>query len=421
MNKRLISRLLIAIIATGAFAMMTACSSDEGPAIDPIDDTQAGEPTRLVLSSNESDMLEALSDFAFDTNTAISKQVSSQTGKPANYAYSPINLEMALSLLANGIEEPQRGTLVKILGLGNLADLNTLNTKLYNYLYDKTNGVQVSLANSVWYDDAYSMSYGYTDNMGAMYGLECFKKDFTSAKTTDEINSWLAQKTHNMISDVVKKDVLDNTDMLLFNAMYFFGRWDAKFDVSNTDRQRFNGVEKSQKVQTMHKKSLMAHSSANGWQMISEPFKTLTYECLFILPPSTDALQDFDADVLQSLMNDLRTREVTLSLPKFDIESHLNTADIIAKMGLPLKDLRLTPMGFPDSYYQNLSNMGQAAKIQVDEEGARLAAVTNYLQYSTGGTTEYEKVKIDFNRPFLFVVRHSNTGFILMMGQVCDI
>ncbi len=402
-------------------ATMTACSSEEKPTVDPIDDSLAAEPTKLKLSAGESAIVEVLSDFAFDTNSAVAKKAINNAGKPTNYAYSPLNHEMALCLLANGLDEPQRGELVRILGQKNLDDLNSLNTKLYKYLCDKGNGVVVSLANSVWYDNAYSLKSSYTDNMGTMYGLECFKKNFASAQTVDEINSWAAEKTHNMIDKVVNDDALGHTDMLLFNAMYFFGRWDDKFDIDKTDKQKFKGVTKSEKVHTMHKESVMVHSAVNGWQMVSESFKTLAYECLFILPPSTGALQDFDHEVFNSLIDNRRGREVTLSLPRFEIESKLRTADIIAEMGLPLNNLCLTPMGFPASYSQDLRNMGQATKIQVDEEGARLAAVTDFLCYATGNTPKYEQVKIDFNRPFIFVVRHCDSGAILMMGRVCDI
>ncbi len=121
-------------------ATMTACSSEEKPTVDPIDDSLAAEPTKLKLSAGESAIVEVLSDFAFDTNSAVAKKAINNAGKPTNYAYSPLNHEMALCLLANGLDEPQRGELVRILGQKNLDDLNSLNTKLYKYLCDKGNG-----------------------------------------------------------------------------------------------------------------------------------------------------------------------------------------------------------------------------------------------------------------------------------------
>ncbi|MBO5268243.1 MAG: serpin family protein [Muribaculaceae bacterium] len=417
------NRLLAAFFATCIMAMFASCSSEDEPVKnDPIDDSDAPEMTTLQLSTTESVLINTLSDMAFDMNSAIAKSGSGNGVKPENYAFSPLCLESTLSLLANSLDEPQRNKLVKLLGCDDLEKLNSLNAKLYKYLCDKGNGVQLSLANSVWYDDAFMLSKDYIADMGAMYGLETYRRDFSStAQTVNDINSWAAQKTDNMIKDVIDPTALSKSGIFMFNAVCFFGRWDEKFDIGKTDRQKFNGIMRSDKVNTMHREDLIVHSAADSWQMVMLPFKTLSYECLFILPPSTDALLRFDASVFNSLSDNRRLKRVNLSLPSFELESKVPVADVIADLGMPLTGLHFGATGLPASVTYDLSNMGQSARIQVDEEGARLAAVTNYLEYATGGTTEYEKVKIDFNRPFIFIVRHQQSGAILMMGQVCDI
>lgn len=59
----------------------------------------------------------------------------------------------------------------------------------------------------------------------------------------------------------------------------------------------------------------------------------------------------------------------------------------------------------------------QAVKIKVDETGAEAAAATGIgIEYS--GIPEYsEGVKQDFNRSFLYMIRETSTGSILLMGK----
>ena len=62
--------------------------------------------------------------------------------------------------------------------------------------------------------------------------------------------------------------------------------------------------------------------------------------------------------------------------------------------------------------------------ISVDEEGTELAAVTGGFDalapFPSEDEIETPKVKVDFDRPFMYMVRNRVTGAILMAGVVTN-
>jgi hypothetical protein len=67
---------------------------------------------------------------------------------------------------------------------------------------------------------------------------------------------------------------------------------------------------------------------------------------------------------------------------------------------------------------QFISDMGQVAKIKLDEEGTEAAAIT-WIAGAEAISTDPEPVIIEFhaNRPFLYVISEQSTGVILFIGQ----
>lgn len=60
--------------------------------------------------------------------------------------------------------------------------------------------------------------------------------------------------------------------------------------------------------------------------------------------------------------------------------------------------------------------------ICVDEEGTELAAVTGgEMGMPLPDEDNTPKVKVDFNRPFMYIIRNSRTGAILMAGVVTNL
>ena len=92
---------------------------------------------------------------------------------------------------------------------------------------------------------------------------------------------------------------------------------------------------------------------------------------------------------------------VNLSVPKFDISSQTSLEDDLKKMGItdafdPMK------ASFPAVGGGSLSNVSQAARVAIDENGVVAAAYTELL--CGAGMPPEETIDFKLDHPFLFVI-----------------
>jgi serpin B len=68
----------------------------------------------------------------------------------------------------------------------------------------------------------------------------------------------------------------------------------------------------------------------------------------------------------------------------------------------------------------SLARVRQQATVVVDEEGAEAAAVADVKGKAKGKGPRSEWVTFRADRPFLFLIRHRDTGAILFLGRVTN-
>lgn len=124
------------------------------------------------------------------------------------------------------------------------------------------------------------------------------------------------------------------------------------------------------------------------------------------------------AGLLDDYLEQLSMQRVDLSLPKFRIETP--EMDLIN----PMQDLGMIDLfgmgadlsGMTGDKSLLISTLVQKAFIDVNEAGTEAAAVTIAVAQEKG-MISVEPITITFDRPFLFLIRDTNTGAILFIGQ----
>ena len=76
----------------------------------------------------------------------------------------------------------------------------------------------------------------------------------------------------------------------------------------------------------------------------------------------------------------------------------------------------LNGMGIPTG---RIGKIGQKTSINIDEEGAKMAAVTTD-HWVTADNESVKKGVVVLDRPFLFYVNNFKTGAVIMAGRVLD-
>ena len=110
-------------------------------------------------------------------------------------------------------------------------------------------------------------------------------------------------------------------------------------------------------------------------------------------------------------------QEVEVFLPRFKFETRYELKDLLAGMGMT-DAFELPPADFSgisgnlDLY---ITRVIHKAVIEVNEQGSEAAAATAVI---VGTKAVLHKPVFKADQPFLFMIRHNETGSILLLGAV---
>ena len=144
-----------------------------------------------------------------------------------------------------------------------------------------------------------------------------------------------------------------------------------------------------------------------------------------LLPKKTVKLSDFEktltAKSLSPLLTKLRKRKVIVSIPKFKITSEFSMTSVLKSMGMtdafaPRKADFSGMNGRKDLF---ISAVVHKAFVEVNEEGTEAAAATGVTISITSMPVNRPPI-FRADHPFLFLIRHNQTGSILFMGRVAN-
>jgi serpin B len=148
------------------------------------------------------------------------------------------------------------------------------------------------------------------------------------------------------------------------------------------------------------------------------PYKNSRFSFVVITTNDKPASASEFSNVASWLYGDgFATGRVQLSLPRFTIEDKNEMLDALDKLGL--KEGRTSPMALGGLAINlaGISAITQRTYLRVDEEGSEAAAATAVsIERSAMPRPNLVEMKVD--KPFLFALRDSETGLILMSGYV---
>ena len=156
-------------------------------------------------------------------------------------------------------------------------------------------------------------------------------------------------------------------------------------------------------------------------EIVALNYTNTDFRMLFILPDKCVKnvnLADID---FETLNDKLRSRQLSLKLPKFKIE-YENQQLVKTFKALGVKEI------FNDSAANleeitdakvSVSKIIHKAVIEVQEEGAEAAAATGIVMESRSANRRQQKI-VEFDRPFLFMIQDVNHKIPLFMGRIVD-
>lgn len=418
--KKFICFVLLLGISLSLFA---ACA----PADDPQKQTQdSTEPQGVIEMPKESTFGDVYTAFAVEL---LQRSVNARSEE--NLLLSPLSIQLALAMTANGADGKNRQEMETIISGGiPLAELNAyLHTYMENLPADEK--AKLSIANSIWLRDEadrLTVEESFLQTNVNYYNAEIFKRAFDD-KTVGEINSWVHRNTDGMIEKVV--DQIDRSTMMyLINAMAFDAEWEEPYTEYALREGSFTALSGEQQTATMMHGSESRYLSDGKATGFIKPYSGGKYSFAVLLPNEDVQLHDYIASLTaESLANTLSAAEectVITQLPKFSYEFELTMNELLTQMGMPTafdaENADFSKLGHSTDGNLYIGKVLHKTFIQVDGMGTRAGAVTVVAVYGAGAIAPDPQIKeVIVDRPFVYMILDSETNLPLFIGCVTGI
>lgn len=339
-----------------------------------------------------------------------------------NPVLSPVSAYVVLGMVGSGAKGATKKEFQKVLG----TDMLSISENLMNTLPQKQDHMQLTIANSAWLDDEFVAKAPWLETVKKNLQSEVFQADLGTKATKNKINQWVSKRTNKLIPELLKNKLSKETRLALVNALYFQADWQQKFQYTTKDDFELeDGTKKTVDMMhaTIHNCGYFKNDTSEG---VVLPYKDSNFAFVAVKPSGTDKIRDWyascTAEKLATWIDGSETKNVELSLPKFEIQCRLTLNDSLKKLGMKRvfdeKKADLSLLGTSkDEQNLYLSLVLQEAVIKVAEEGTEAAAAT--IGAVTAGTAFIQDMPVvRFDRSFLYMIMDMDTGVPVFMGIV---
>lgn len=346
-----------------------------------------------------------------------------------NPVCSPLNLYMALALLAEATAGSTQSQILSALAAPGIEALRTQARAIWNGHYCADGANTSILANSLWLDESLSYNDKTVATLADSYYASVFQGQLGSEEMNQALCAWINAQTGDLLADQAQKlQMAPQTVLALVSTILYRAKWTSEFSEGQNTNGNFHAPAEDVPATFMNKQlsygpyywggdfSAVALSLEDGSRM------------WLILPDKGKTPADILASghALSMILSDPNSYEnqkslrVNLSLPKFDIASDL-------RMEAALQSLGITDVFGPETADFTailpedaawLDRVQHAARVTIDEEGVSAAAYTAMMVCGAGIPPE-DEVDFILDRPFLFLItsRHNLPLFAGIVNQ----
>ncbi len=362
----------------------------------------------------------AVTDFALRLFRA-----SNENGK--NTLISPLSVLCALSMTANGAEEETLSQMEAVLGMTK----DELNLYLYSYVKSlpQDEKYKLSLANSIWFteDERFSVNQEFLQTVADYYGADVYRAPFNK-QTCDDINSWVKQRTDEMIPEILD-DISPDAVMYLVNALAFDAEWDDIYKETQVRDGKFtreDGVKQDVEFMYSSESKYLEDEFAAGF---IKYYKGGKYAFVALLPREDMSVSDYvstlDGESLNALLANPKHATVHTSIPKFETEYSVEMSDILKSMGMTAAfDADAADFGRIGSSTAGniyISRVLHKTFISVAEKGTKAGAATVVEMNDCAAAESTESKEVYLDRPFVYMLIDCENNIPFFIGTMTDI
>ena len=372
----------------------------------------------------EYDQVEAKNELLSFSAKAMTQLLKENDHK--NRVFSPINIYIALGMLAETTAGNTRQQILDLLGVSSIEDVRILMKGLYNNTYYDEDLKSV-LASSIWLRDDTNYNQDTMDSLAENYYASSFSGEMGSPEYSEAFRTWLDEQTDGLLKEQIgdmefKKETL----VTLATTVCFCAKWGQEFIKDYTDEGIFHAAAGDVQCDFMHQSTTGPCYRGDKFRAVMKWFYPALGNMMFILPDEGVSVYDLleDEQVLDFIdkgfdYEQSKSVKINMTMPKFDISSKKDIVEDLKELGVtdafdemnadfsPLTDET-------DNIY--LSKVEHGVRVAADEEGVKAAAFT-VETIEMGALIPDETVDFVLDRPFMFVIRIGD-GLPMFIGIV---
>lgn len=379
-----------------------------------------------------SDIPVAIYDYAekpaFSAAQEFGRALFANSLSETNPVQSPVSAYLAMALAGEGAKGRTAQEFDTVMGASRQAAADLLMTRLPM----EKEGTKVLLANSAWVDDEMHCETDWLTVAGNSYRAQVYQAELPAPETMGTINGWIEDNTRGLIKDFLKEPLSEETKLVLFNTLYFKGKWIAPFEERATADRTFTLEDgKERKIPMMSKyDKYMTYVSGDLCDGIVLPYRDSDLVFVALKPTLGQSVrqmyESLDMERIGALVDAGQEISVDLWLPKFEVTFDKELNEDLEAMGLisafdnNLADF--TGIGFTDNGLPlYISLVRQKAVFILDEEGTEAAAVTEVaMDECAAMANPVLPREVHFDSPFLYMILDRETDMPLFMGIMDD-
>lgn len=347
--------------------------------------------------------------------------------KGQNKVYSPLNVYMALSMLAQLTDGESRSQILTLLGSDDMDALRKQASDVWNANYRDDGALTSILASSLWLNQNIRFNQDTMDTLARDLYASSYQGEMGTDAYNKALQEWLSQQTGGLLEEQAGNITMGpDTVLALATTVYYQAKWGHEFLEENTAPQTFHSPTGDIMTDFLHQRDDQTYFWGEHFAAISQRFEE-GGEMWFLLPDEgitpEALLADEEAMEFLFYRNEWENQKflfVNKSIPKFDVASQFDLKDGLQALGVtdvfdPYR-ADFTPMTTDADAPITVSKAEHAARVVIDEEGCTAAAFTVMLAAGAAMPPD-EEVDFVLDRPFLFCIT-GDSGLPLFVGIV---
>lgn len=359
-----------------------------------------------------------------------------------NRIYSPLNVYMALSMLAETTGEDSRQQLLDLLQAGSIEALRERAFALWRDHYRDDGTVTSILGNSLWLRDDMTYSQETLDTLAEKYYASAFSGEMGSEEYDQALRDWLNAQTVGLLEEQANGLNMDpDTVLALASTIYFKAAWSSEFNKARTETDIFHAPSGDTETDFMRKTmestyywgehfaavQLYFQQGGSMWFILPDEGYSVdelleSGEAMEFLLADKSGYYDEEKDEYVETWPGQKFLNINLSMPRFDVSSDLDLIEGLRALGVTdVFDYTVSnfdPLGAGTDDPLYVSQAQHAARVKVDEEGCEAAAYTVLVAVTGDVAPPDDEVDFTLDRPFFFAITGGWSDLPLFTGVV---